>query len=56
MKRICSLLLCAALACALGAPALAAENHMSNFGPTKTYSGFSDVWSGAWYAGDVETC
>ena len=56
MKRICSLLLCAALACALGAPALAAENHKSNFEPTKTYSGFSDVWSGAWYAGDVETC
>ena len=56
MKKLLSLMLCAALTVSLSVTAMAAP-HMSNFEKTKSYTKpFSDVWSGAWYAQDVKTC
>lgn len=57
MRKLTAWMLSLALALTLCAPALAEENHMSNFVQAKTYNQtFKDVWSGAWYAPTVETC
>lgn len=56
MKNIVSLLLALALALPLSAPAMAAQQHMSNFVPTASAGRYSDVWSGAWYADAAALC
>ena len=56
-RKLTALLLSAALAASLAAPALAAEDHMSNFKKTAVYaSAYSDVWSGAWYGSAAKLC
>ncbi len=57
IKKIISLLLCAALAGTLCTTALAANSHMSNFKKSASYnSTFRDVSTHAWYASSIRTC
>ena len=57
MKRWISLLLTVALALGICAPALAAENDMSNFTAIRSYTdNFPDVKATDWFYSSVKTC